>query len=171
MFITTTSDTSTSQGEEVENWKANPMDQPKHARARPPLCQARRKDGSLCRAYPLRGRKRCRSHGGRAGAPKAEANGAYRHGAFTEEAIALKRDAAQLLRDIRSTARDAGAEVDMDPTMRMLLELLQGKRTRAEKRERNRSEWATGDRTRWGGQNRRGWQKRGRTNRYLRMQR
>lgn len=40
-------------------------------------------------------------HGGRTpGAPKGERNGAYKHGGETREAVALRRAAAALLREI-----------------------------------------------------------------------
>ena len=43
-------------------------------------------------------------HGGRAGAPKGEANGSYRHGGDTNEAIALRQEASRLLKAIRKEA-------------------------------------------------------------------
>lgn len=40
---------------------------------------------------PLSGNLVCRFHGGRAGAPKGTANGSYRTGKFTAEALAERR--------------------------------------------------------------------------------
>ena len=44
-------------------------------------------------------------HGGArgSGAPKGEANGMYRHGGWTKEAVELRRRAAALLRTIRQS--------------------------------------------------------------------
>ena len=40
-------------------------------------------------------------HGGTAGAPMGEANGAYRHGHFTHEAIARRREFRALMKAAR----------------------------------------------------------------------
>jgi hypothetical protein len=42
-------------------------------------------------------------HGARAGAPTVTANGNYRHGGFTMEAMAERRALSKLLREARST--------------------------------------------------------------------
>ena len=45
---------------------------------------------------------RCRLHGGKSpGAPCGEGNGNYRHGFYTKEAIAARRDTAELIRSCR----------------------------------------------------------------------
>jgi hypothetical protein len=50
------------------------------------VAQRRRQGALQCPA--IRGRKRCRIHGGRStGAPKAQGNGNYKTGEFTAEAI------------------------------------------------------------------------------------
>lgn len=38
---------------------------------------------------------------GGSGAPSGERNGAYRHGSFTAEAIALRREVGRLLKAVR----------------------------------------------------------------------
>lgn len=43
-------------------------------------------------------------HGGKAGAPKGEANGAWRHGGDTLEAVALRREARKLMEAINAPA-------------------------------------------------------------------
>ena len=43
----------------------------------------------------------CRFHGARGGAPKGKRHGNYRHGLFTEEAIAERRMLRVLLRQCR----------------------------------------------------------------------
>jgi hypothetical protein len=48
----------------------------------------------------------CRFHGARGGAPKGEANGSYKHGLCTQEAIAERRLLSDLLRESRKTIAD-----------------------------------------------------------------
>jgi hypothetical protein len=45
-------------------------------------------------------------HGGAkgSGAPKGEANGAYRHGGWTQEAVAVRREAAAILKAVKEAA-------------------------------------------------------------------
>jgi len=47
-------------------------------------------------------------HGGSrgSGAPKGTRNGSYKHGAFTCEAIAERRELRDLVRDVRTLLRD-----------------------------------------------------------------
>jgi hypothetical protein len=53
-----------------------------------PRCGARTRAGGACKCPAIRGRNRCRLHGGRStGAPKAQANGNYKSGEFTAQAI------------------------------------------------------------------------------------
>lgn len=55
---------------------------------RAPRCGAKTRAGGSCQCPAIRGRNRCRLHGGRSpGAPKADANGNYKNGTFTAEAI------------------------------------------------------------------------------------
>ena len=50
----------------------------------------------------------CRFHGARGGAPKGKANGAYKHGLFTAEAIEERRALHRLMREARQFVRDLG---------------------------------------------------------------
>jgi hypothetical protein len=66
---------------------------------------AKTRAGSLCECPAIRGRNRCRLHGGRStGAPKAQGNGNYKTGEFTGEAI-------QERLWLRSVVRTYGKEV------------------------------------------------------------
>ena len=51
----------------------------------------------------MKDKRVCRMHGGAAGsgAPKGERNGAYVTGAHTQEAIALRREATLLVKEVR----------------------------------------------------------------------
>lgn len=53
-----------------------------------------------CQAPAVRGWAVCRFHGARGGAPKGKANGAYRHGLFTVEAVEERRWMRQLLDEV-----------------------------------------------------------------------
>ena len=53
----------------------------------------------------------CRFHGARSGAPSGEANGAYRTGLHTKEAIERRRSLSRLLREARGAmAKINGAD-------------------------------------------------------------
>jgi hypothetical protein len=53
-----------------------------------PRCGAKTRAGTPCQCPALRGRKRCRLHGGLSpGAPRGIGNGNYKDGAWTAEAI------------------------------------------------------------------------------------
>ena len=75
-----------------------------------PRCHARCKHSKApCRNPAVKGRSVCRMHGGRAGAPKGERNGAYRHGRHTSEARSERRklrDSIKLLWTLARLARD-----------------------------------------------------------------
>jgi hypothetical protein len=67
-----------------------------------PRCGARTRGSGACRSPAVRGRKRCRMHGGAqgSGAPKANQN-ARTHGRFTRDAIAGRRQIQVLLGEAR----------------------------------------------------------------------
>jgi len=74
-----------------------------------PRCGAKIRAGGTCRSPAVRGKRRCRMHGGAsgAGAPKENRN-ARKHGLFTRTAIAERRrieallgDAQQLLQTLK----------------------------------------------------------------------
>jgi glucans biosynthesis protein len=73
-----------------------------------PRCGAQTRNGEACRAPALRGRTRCRMHGGAAGSGAPFGNGnAVKHGFFTSEAIDERKlvrtvliEAEQLLRHL-----------------------------------------------------------------------
>jgi hypothetical protein len=67
-----------------------------------PRCQAhRRRLGTACKAPAIRGRRACRLHGGKGGAPTGERNGAYKTGRYTAEAKAERRELWAMLRALR----------------------------------------------------------------------
>ena len=74
-----------------------------HARNVDPMmasrrCGAKTRAGGSCRAPAMRGKRRCRMHGGASGSGAPRGNGnARRHGLFTKEAIAESKQIQVLL--------------------------------------------------------------------------
>jgi uncharacterized protein YjcR len=66
-------------------------------------CGAKARSGKPCRSPAVAGKKRCRMHGGAlgSGAPPGNKN-ALKHGRYTREAIAERRQLSALLRQSRS---------------------------------------------------------------------
>ena len=78
----------------------NPMHWPMHQALR---CHAKSKRSGLqCQAPAARGSSVCRMHGAGGGAPKGNKN-ALKHGNFTAETLALKRESTALARIARET--------------------------------------------------------------------
>ncbi|MDP1582872.1 MAG: HGGxSTG domain-containing protein [Bradyrhizobium sp.] len=82
-----------------------------HARNTGPMmasrrCGAKTRAGGSCRAPAMRGKRRCRKHGGApgSGAPKGNRN-ARRHGVFTKGAIAERRQIQDVLGEARKLLR------------------------------------------------------------------
>jgi hypothetical protein len=78
-----------------------------HARNTAPMlasrrCGAKIRSGGLCRSPAARDKKRCRMHGGApgCGAPSGNRN-ARKHGLFTRDAIAERRQIQALLGEAR----------------------------------------------------------------------
>jgi hypothetical protein len=84
------------------SWRINPMRSKllMHLSRR---CGARTRSGSQCQS-PAMPNGRCRMHGGRSpGAPKGNRN-AFKHGRYTAEAIASRREVAALIQAMRALA-------------------------------------------------------------------
>lgn len=69
-------------------------------------CGARTRAGKSCSAPAVRGKTRCRMHGGApgSGAPKGNRN-AVKHGLYTKGAIEERRQLRVLMRDARELMR------------------------------------------------------------------
>ncbi|MHC2465177.1 HGGxSTG domain-containing protein [Bradyrhizobium embrapense] len=72
-----------------------------------PRCGAKTRSGGACRAPAVRGKKRCRMHGGAkgSGAPRANRN-ARKHGRFTRDAIEERREIRELLGEVRKVLEE-----------------------------------------------------------------
>lgn len=64
-----------------------------------PRCGARTRMGTLCKAPAVRGKKRCRMHGGAKGSGAPEGNqNALKHGNYTAEAQEFRKYVRELLK-------------------------------------------------------------------------
>jgi hypothetical protein len=72
-----------------------------------PRCGAKIRPGRSCRAPAVRGKRRCRMHGGApgSGAPSGNQN-ARRHGLFTGAAIAERKQIRALLGEARKLLQE-----------------------------------------------------------------
>jgi len=76
----------------------NPMTRLSHL-SQTPRCGAKTRAGTPCQSPAIRGRKRCRLHGGLSpGAPKGSQNGNYKNGEWTAEAIEERKWLRDLVR-------------------------------------------------------------------------
>ena len=71
---------------------------------RAPKCGAKTRVGTSCQRPPIRGRTRCRLHGGLSpGAPRGAKNGNFRNGDWTAEAIEERKWLRSLVRSFAKT--------------------------------------------------------------------
>lgn len=64
-------------------------------------CDAKTRSGTPCRAPAIKGKQRCRMHGGRSpGAPKGNQN-AWKHGRYTAEAKLERFAARQTIHELQ----------------------------------------------------------------------
>lgn len=71
-------------------------------------CGAKTRQGATCLNAAMKGRHRCRMHGGKGGAPSGERNGNYKDGRHTKERLQAERESAARVRELYRQARDAG---------------------------------------------------------------
>jgi glucans biosynthesis protein len=71
--------------------------------AKAPRCGAKTRSGRPCMQAAVKGRARCRMHGGArgSGGPRGPKNGNYRHGHFTGESLAERRAVQHVIRETR----------------------------------------------------------------------
>ncbi|WP_192740698.1 HGGxSTG domain-containing protein [Bradyrhizobium sp. OAE829] len=72
-----------------------------------PRCGAKIRSGGSCRSPAVRGKRRCRMHGGapESGAPRGNQN-ARKHGLFTKAATAERKEIEALLADARKLLQE-----------------------------------------------------------------
>lgn len=68
-----------------------------------PRCLAKTRRATLCQSPSVRGKKRCRIHGGAKGSGGQKGNqNAFKHGKYSEEYLARRKETKELLRDARA---------------------------------------------------------------------
>jgi hypothetical protein len=92
------------------NFEINPMDHKAESKLRAlsqaPRCGAKTRGGTPCQRPALRGRKRCRLHGGLSpGAPRGPKNGNFKTGNWTTEAIEERKWLRSLVQSFARTGR------------------------------------------------------------------
>ncbi len=70
-----------------------------------PRCGAKTRSGRPCQRIGNKRNGRCKLHGGRAGAPSGERNGAWRHGGRSKEAAAQRKAIRAILREAQQLLR------------------------------------------------------------------
>lgn len=88
--------------------RANPMHLVELMNTAPRCSAMSKRSRCRCRAPAVKGWNVCRMHGARSGAPSGKANGAWRHGRETNEAVARRRDLFKLIKSSRAQARQIG---------------------------------------------------------------
>lgn len=67
-------------------------------------CGAKTRKGAPCRSPAVKGRRRCRMHGGTSpGAPKGKRNGRYRSGIYTQELREARAQVRALVKLAKAT--------------------------------------------------------------------
>jgi hypothetical protein len=72
-----------------------------------PRCGAKTRAGEACRSPAMRGKRRCRMHGGpvKSGAPRGNRN-ARKHGLFTKSAVRERKQVEALLGEARKLLQE-----------------------------------------------------------------
>jgi hypothetical protein len=77
--------------------------------AKAPRCGAKTRAGHPCRQAAVRGRARCRMHGGAkgSGGPRGNRNGNFKHGLWTRESLEMRKRTRVKVREIGAFLRAA----------------------------------------------------------------
>jgi hypothetical protein len=72
--------------------------------AQAPRCGAKTRAGHPCRQAAVKGRARCRMHGGAkgSGGPRGDRNGNFKHGLWARESVEMREAARAKVREIRA---------------------------------------------------------------------
>jgi hypothetical protein len=84
--------------------------------AKAPRCGAKTRASRPCRQAAVRGRSRCRMHGGAkgSGGPQGNRNGNFKHGLYTGEAKAMRKVMRAKVREIRALIQAANPRAGGD---------------------------------------------------------
>ena len=74
-----------------------------------PRCGAKTRAGNPCKQAAVRGRTRCRMHGGAqgSGGPRGDRNGNFKHGLRTREAKTIRNDLRAKVRELKALVQAA----------------------------------------------------------------
>jgi hypothetical protein len=80
--------------------------------AKAPRCGAKTRAGGQCRQAAVRGRSRCRMHGGArgSGGPRGERNGNFKNGLWMRENIEDRKRMRERLSEVRALLRSTKRE-------------------------------------------------------------
>lgn len=67
--------------------------------------------GRSCRGFPVRGKSRCRMHGGNSTGPPRGNENALKHGRWGAATLAARREANELVRSLRATLRNLAGPI------------------------------------------------------------
>jgi ribosomal protein L32 len=72
--------------------------------AKAPRCGAKTRAGHSCRQAAVKGRSRCRMHGGAkgSGGPRGDRNGNFKRGLWTRESVEMRKAARAKVREIKA---------------------------------------------------------------------
>jgi glucans biosynthesis protein len=75
--------------------------------AKAPRCGAKTRAGAPCGQAAVKGRTRCRMHGGAkgSGGPRGDRNGNFKYGLWTRESIEMRKATRAKVREIRAFLR------------------------------------------------------------------
>ena len=73
-----------------------------------PRCGARTRSGTPCRSPAVKGKSRCRMHGGAkgSGAPRGN-NNALKHGTYTKAALERRTQLRKMIREARTLIKES----------------------------------------------------------------
>ena len=76
----------------------NPMQRAHEA----PRCGAKTRKGTACKSPTIRGKKRCRMHGGNSPGPSKGSKNAWKHGRRSAAFLGQKRQAREITKKLRA---------------------------------------------------------------------
>ena len=74
---------------------------------RPGRCGAKTRSGNPCKSWPVKGKRRCRMHGGAKGIGGQPGNkNAWKHGQRSAETVRLRKQINAMVREAKRAARE-----------------------------------------------------------------
>ena len=90
------------------------MNNPIHNNPKP-KCLAKTRHGTLCKTACVKGKKRCRMHGGAKGSGAKIGNkNAFKHGRYSSEAIKMRLETNQLIKQYKAELKEIDEMIDFE---------------------------------------------------------